>query len=92
MAGGMSKRGRWGPMTDRLEQTTAGVDAAPPTGLKHCCVTDWHGRLPGLLLGWRRRLDDGAWEGRVARVVLSDDGRWDLVEEWLPSGLLDPAG
>lgn len=89
MPGGMNKRGRWGPMTDRVDRTGPGATPAPPSGLKHCWVTDRYGRLPGLLLGWRQT-DAGAWEGRVARVILADDGRWDLVEEWLPAGLLDP--
>jgi len=89
MAGGMNKRGQWGAMTERLAQGRHDTPE-PPAGLKHCWVTDAHGRLPALLLAWRR-IDAGAWEGRVARVVPATDGRWDLVEEWLPAALLDPA-
>ncbi|MFN8189957.1 MAG: hypothetical protein U0R78_05845 [Nocardioidaceae bacterium] len=89
MAGGMNKRGQWGAMTDRLAQGRHDAPVPPPA-LKHCWVTDAHGRLPGLLLGWRRA-EGGAWEGRVARAVPARDGRWDLVEEWLPAAMLDPA-
>ena len=44
MAGGMNKRGSWGPMTERLEQT-AGAVPSPPAGLQHCWITDRHGRF-----------------------------------------------
>ena len=69
-------------------------DAAPsPTEpevppIRHCWVSDRHGRWPGLLLEWRRR-EDG-WHGRVVRPVREDDG-WQVVEEWLPAALLGPA-
>lgn len=63
----------------------AAVPAGPP--VKHCWVTDQHGRLPGLLLGWQQRVD--GWYGRVVRPVDEGDG-WVVVEEWLPAGLLDP--
>jgi hypothetical protein len=52
----------------------------------HCWVTDRHGRLPGLLLEWRRVAS--GWQGRVVRPVL-EAGVWVLVEEWLPSVLLE---
>jgi hypothetical protein len=61
--------------------------SAAPAGVKHCWVTDRHGRLPALLLGWQRRTD--GWHGRVVRPVHDGDG-WVVVEEWLPAGLLDP--
>jgi hypothetical protein len=81
-------------MSDRLARTpnaapTATASGGPePPQLKHCWVTDRYGHLPGLLLGWRNIA--GAWEGRVVHPVLVDDG-WQLVEEWLPAGLLDQA-
>jgi hypothetical protein len=92
MAGGMSKRGSWGSMADRLRSGDAA--AAPPAeppeppDVKHCWVTDRHGRLPGLLLGWRRG-EDG-WEGRVVRPVRDEFG-WLVMEDWLPAALLDRA-
>lgn len=92
MAGGMNKRGGYGTMADRLAQTrgevpvTPAVPSAPP--IKHCWVTDRHGRLPALLLEWRK-VASGEWQGRVVRPVLDDRG-WAVVEEWLPAGLLDP--
>ena len=70
-------------MSDRVNPA-----AAPePPPIRHCWVTDSHGRLPALLLEWSRR-EDG-WHGRVVRPVL-EDGAWLVVEEWLPAGLLDP--
>lgn len=85
----MNKRGSYGSMADRVARTRSDEPAAvesPP--IKHCWVTDEHGRLPGLLLEWRR-MHDG-YQGRVVRPVLSD-GAWLVVEEWLPAGLLDRA-
>ena len=38
----------------------------PP--IRHCWVTDEHGRLPGLLLEWQQT--DSGWQGRVVRPVL----------------------
>jgi hypothetical protein len=57
----------------------------PVPSVRHCWVTDEHGRLPGLLLEWRR-LAVG-WQGRVVRTVC-EDGSWMLVEEWLPADVL----
>jgi hypothetical protein len=51
-------------------------------------VMDRHGRLPGLLLEWRRTT--AGWQGRVVRPVLEASG-WIVVEEWLPAELLAPA-
>ena len=89
MAGGMSKRGSLGPIGERINP--AAQDAAPATSIteteppiRHCWVTDRHGRLPALLLEWRQRQD-----GWHVRPVREDDG-WQVVEEWLPAGLLDP--
>jgi hypothetical protein len=58
-----------------------------PVNIRHCWVTDSHGRQPGLLLKWRQV--EGEWRGRVVHPV-QEDGGWVVVEEWLPSGLLDP--
>ena len=93
MAGGMGKRresfrlgGRINPAAHhgRSAASPAEPEALP---VRHCWVTDRHGRLPALVLEWRRR-DDG-WHARVVRPVREDDG-WQVVEEWLPAGLLDP--
>jgi hypothetical protein len=51
-------------------------------------VTDRHGRLPGLLLGWRRTSE--GFQGRVVRAVRDDEG-WIVVEEWMPATMLAPA-
>jgi hypothetical protein len=95
MAGGMNKRGSYGSMAERVRGRPG--DANPPPGpspgsgsppVKHCWVTDRHGRLPALLLEWRQR--GGAWHGRVVHPVNEGDG-WVVVEEWLPAELLHPA-
>jgi hypothetical protein len=89
MAGGMNKRGSYGPMAERVRAATARDEPAPaPPPVKHCWVTDRHGRLPALLLEWRQR--GGTWHGRVVRPVPEGEG-WVVVEEWLPAALLDPA-
>ena len=78
-------------MSERVLATTQRSDATPQPEapeIKHCWVSDRHGRLPGLLLGWRRAGD--SWEGRVVRAVQETDG-WVVVEEWLPAGFLEPA-
>lgn len=88
VAGGMSKRGNWGTLADRITHTqeTAAPAPAPPP-IKPCWVTDRHGRLPGLLLEWRRT--DAGFHGRVVRAVIDDHGDWIVVEEWLPAELLE---
>ena len=83
----MSKRGQWGSMADRVRPQEVSVPRVPP-GMKHCWVTDRHGRLPALLLEWRRTSD--GFQGRVVRPVF-EQGAWLIVEEWLPAGVLDPA-
>jgi hypothetical protein len=100
MAGGMNKRGSYGSMADRVarshgaEQPAAPppVPPAPPApplpAVKHCWVSDGHGRLPALLLEWRRA--ESGYQGRVVRPVPDADG-WVLVEEWLPADRLGPA-
>jgi len=86
MAGGMNKRGRFGPMSERVGRSAAPPPAAPPA-LRHCWVTDSHGRLPALLLEWRSA--NSTWEGRVVHAVTTVDG-WAVVEEWLPAEMLEP--
>lgn len=68
--------------------------AAPvrgPDDLKHCWVRGEHGRVPGLLIEWRRTA--GGWQGRVVHPVRDpvDGIGWILVEEWLPAAALDQA-
>ena len=91
MAGGMGDR-RGVPLKDRARSDAPAVPTPPlppPTQrVKHCWVTDANGRLPALLLEWRRT--ESGFQGRVVRPV-RQDGAWIVVEEWLPAGLLDPA-
>lgn len=86
----MSKRGSWGPMADRVRNSAnqASPAVALPVDLKHCWVTDQNGRLPALLLAWRRVADE--FEGRVVRLVWEDEG-WTVVAEWLPATMLEKA-
>jgi hypothetical protein len=83
----MNKRGSYGSMAERVARSH-GDETPPRTPLRHCWVTDRHGRLPGLLLEWRRT--ETGFQGRVVRPVLDDRG-WIVVEEWLPAELLEPA-
>lgn len=93
MAGGMNKRGSYGSMAERVRggpSADAGVASDAPSGapgVKHCWITDHHGRLPGLLLAWEQR--GGGWHGRVVRPVREGDD-WIVVEEWLPAAYLAP--
>ncbi len=82
MAGGMGRKGDRRTLQERVHGTPPPTELPP---VKPCWVTDRHGRLPGLLLEWRRTL--AGWQGRVVRPVLDDD-RWIVVEEWLPAELL----
>ena len=88
----MNKRGSYGSMADRVARARGAAasdeGAAPPPPVKHCWVNGVHGRLPGLLLGWRQAGE--GWQGRVVRLVHDADG-WAVVEEWVDAGLLDPA-
>jgi len=54
--------------------------------IRHCWVTDDNGRLPGLLLEWRRTVS--GWQRRAVRPTL-ETGEWIVVEEWLLAELLD---
>jgi hypothetical protein len=100
----MNKRGGhpYGTMAERIAATKAAAAPPPPAGpspqpgrgpdkLKHCWVRDEHGRLPALLLEWRRTAS--GWQGRVVHPVPDPAGLggWILVEEWLPAGTLDQA-
>ena len=71
--------------------TAPSQPAAPPSPLdrlKHCWVSDEHGRLPGLLLEWRKVV--AGWQGRVVHPVPEPGTEgWILVEEWLPAELLE---
>jgi hypothetical protein len=84
-------RGAGIPLHQRLRADQLGVPQPmpDPPPLKPCWVSDRYGRLPGLLLGWRRMGDE--WQGRVVRAVLDPDGGWVVVEEWIPSVFLEPA-
>lgn len=82
MAGGMGRKGDRASLHKRIHGT-------PPSReprVKHCWVTDRQGRLPGLLLEWRRTAS--GWQGHVVRPAL-EAGEWIVVEEWLPAELLD---
>ena len=97
--GGYGQGGGWGSLADRITPPTpspmAGAHpeaarARPELDVKHCWVIDQHGRLPGLLLGWRRIGDE--WQGRVVRPAYDEAPGlgWVVVEEWIPAGCLDP--
>lgn len=91
MAGGTSKRDNWGSMADRVAggKRAAAQGPVPPAAVKHCWVSDEHGRLPGLLLEWRRTVD--GFQGRVVRPIHQPGEGWLLVDEWLPAYALEPA-
>lgn len=96
MAGGMGRRGDRISLHERIHDTPppieprpderANISARRPQAIRHCWVTDEHGRLPGLLLEWRRTAS--GWQGRVVRPTL-EAGEWLVVEEWLPAELLE---
>ncbi len=74
----------------RPSPSATGIPASGrgPESLKHCWVDHEHGRVPGLLLEWRRTAS--GWQGRVVHPVRDPTG-WILVEEWLPATALDQA-
>ncbi|WP_344155279.1 hypothetical protein [Nocardioides koreensis] len=91
----MNKRGTYGSMADRVARSSQpeaaeAAEAVAAVPVKHCWVTGAEGRVPGLLLEWRKRPD--GWHARVVRPVRDHAGDWVVVEEWLPAGLLDPLG
>ncbi|MBA8805462.1 hypothetical protein FB382_003753 [Nocardioides ginsengisegetis] len=74
-------------MAEQVARSQGADIATPqPPRIKHCWVTDRHGRLPGLLLEWRQL--DGVWRGRVLHPIPEGDG-WIVVEEWLSAELLE---
>ncbi len=98
MAGGMDRRPQRSPsLAERTRGrnappvTTAAPQPTPPPtpGVqRHCWVVDGvtpDVRAPGLLVEWRQL--GGAWQGRVAYVVGTDDEAT-LVEAWLPASQL----
>lgn len=85
----MNKRGSYGSMADRVAASRHEESSrVEPPSIRHCWVTSAHGRLPGLLLEWRRTAD-GVWRGRVIHPIQQDAG-WAVVEEWIEAALLDP--
>ena len=97
----MNKRGGhgYGTMAERIAATKAAAAPPPslpppqaatrgPEALKHCWVRADQGRLPALLIEWRRTAS--GWQGRVVHPVRDESG-WILVEEWLPASALDQA-
>ena len=85
MAGGMGREGDRVSLHQRIHGAPPPREASAPV-VKHCWVTDRHGRFPGLLLEWR--LTASGWQGRVVRPAL-EAGEWIVVEEWLPAELLE---
>jgi hypothetical protein len=82
MAGGMNKRGSWGPMSERI----AGLEPPeppterlpdPPSPARHCFVDG----QPSLLVEWRQGV--AGWEGRVITLRWLDGEGWAVVEQWL---------
>lgn len=94
MGGGMRRRGERISLHERIHGAPPPPGATAPQArvqsppIRHCWVTDDHGRLPGLLLEWRRTVS--GWQGRVVRPVL-EDGCWVVVEEWVSAELLESA-
>jgi hypothetical protein len=68
-------------------QTCTAANSEQPA-LRHCWVNDKYGKLPGLLLEWRRTVS--GWQRPVVRPVLKE-GCWMVVGEWLPAAALGPA-
>jgi len=91
MAGGMGRKGDRVSLHERIHGTPPPPEAPSPVPaptrppLRHCWVTDHQGRLPGLLLEWRRVAS--GWQARVLRPV-QEAGEWIVDEEWLPAEML----
>ena len=89
MTGWTSKRGSWGPISERVANPARRSDPPEPaSAIRPCWVVDPNGRLPGLLLEWRNL--EGAWRARVVHPIPDAEG-WAIVEEWLPAEFLRPA-
>ena len=90
----MRRRGDHGTLAERAARSrppeTASDPRTPPTPVRHCWVVGPEGALPGLLLGWEQRAS--GWWGRTVHPVREQDGRWAVVEEWLPADRLRPGG
>jgi hypothetical protein len=93
MGGGWGKQGSGIPLSERVRPGSAAEPLDEPCPARHCWVADAADGLgvkrPGLLVEWRQSA--GVWEGRVVYAVRLRPGTWQLVEEWLPAGLLTPA-
>lgn len=92
MAGGMRRGRDHGTLAERAARSRGSADGPPvppvppvppAPQLRHCWVVGDHGPLPALLLGWDQRA--AGWWGRVVHPVVSTDGGWVVVEEWLPA-------
>jgi hypothetical protein len=77
-------------VTEFLPPKPSGL-SEPSAGerLRHCgVIADEHGRVPALLLEWRKTPE--GWQGRVVRPVLDmEDRKWRPREEWLPATPLE---
>jgi hypothetical protein len=88
VAGGMNRRSTFRQtLHERIHGTPPPADPEPAP-VRHCWVSDEHGRRPGLLLEWRRTA--AGWQGRVLLPV-RDGGMWVVAEEWLSAELLSSA-
>ncbi|HEX4688287.1 MAG TPA: hypothetical protein VH228_16020 [Nocardioides sp.] len=81
------------PLYQRIRDTPTPEHVRAPAepeapGVRHCWVLTEHGRLPGLLVEWRRTR--AGWQGRVVRPVCQS-GAWVLAEDWISAEMLTPA-
>lgn len=58
------------------------------TEAQHVLVHTTHGRLPGILVEWRRHAD-GQWYGYAVHST-KVEGQWVLVHRWVPARHLEP--
>ena len=82
MAGGLSKRGSWGPMSDRIAASTSPED--PPLPARHCFVDG----QPSLLVQWRQGV--AGWAGRVITLRWLDGEGLAVVEQRLTAQRIAP--
>ncbi|GAA1479093.1 hypothetical protein GCM10009623_35390 [Nocardioides aestuarii] len=87
----MRRRGDFGTLAERAARSRPAQPPPEPAPLpiRHCWVVGPEGVLPALLLGWEQRA--AGWWGRTVHPVREQDGRWAVVEEWLPADRLRPA-